>query len=228
MIRGVARTSSVYLTYTKQAAKDPKNGVTNSTNYARTIPDTSIDWSEQNFEDFLQTRFPRVALEASIPILWRYLHFHAYFPFPQQSCQQIDCEAFQRAVVLLASDGSVRLGYSSIGIEIDADRDGALNSQWRMFRSLAIPSLTKVVSKTTPSEKDVPQWSQIDDLLDVLDLVQPPRVPYGPTWREDFRPHASRILRGSEFYTYSSIPRLELLGLLTLLLNISLICQIQV
>lgn len=185
------------------------------------MTDLSIDWNERDLGHFLQTRLPLAALSTSISILWRCFHFHAYFPFAQQSPDQIDCDAFQRAVALLGADGISRLGYSSIGIEIDPDRDRAFNSLYRIFRSLAIPSLS-TPSSENPSGNEAEQWSQTDDLLDVLDLVQPSRVPYGPTCRDEFLIHASRILGSSKFYTYSSIPRGDIMSLLTLLLSIQI------
>ena len=74
--------------------------------------------------------------------------------------------------------------------------------------------------------------SQTDDLLDVLHLVHPPAATYASTFRDELRPHASRILGNTKIsgLNYGNvfilsghfIPRADFLSLLTLLLSIQL------
>ena len=48
-------------------------------------------------------------MNASIPLLWRCLHFHACFPFPRET-DRLDYSAFQRVIGLLAAEGTLCLG----------------------------------------------------------------------------------------------------------------------
>lgn len=112
-------------------------------------------------------------------------------------------------------------------MQSDPDRDLLSSHIWRVFRSLAIPNAI-ASSADVPNEGQSEQQSQVDDLLDVLHLVHPPGATYGCTYRDELRPHASRILGPTVFQDSTNrsviggyfIPRGEFLGLLSLLLSI--------
>lgn len=150
----------------------------------------------------------------------------------------MDCDAFERAVALLATDGSLRLGcadFGDYGIQSDPYRDLSVCRTWRLFRSLVIPTFTTssstVFPRHEPNTKNVELDSQQDDLLDVLHLVHPPATPYGSTSRDGLRPHASRILLGTSRSPHfnksthmvtpnsSFIPRKDFLNILKSLLS---------
>lgn len=173
----------------------------------------------------MSNRFPGSELSASIPILWRCFHFHAFFPFPQES-QRINYTAFQRAIGFLAAEGNLRLGDNADGITMDADEypdAGARASKrlWILFRSLSRRSLTSSGPKMV--ENNVASLSNTEeDLMEVLALLQPDNTCIMPAPIEELRPHARRILDSSTQYTYSSIPRAEFLNLLKLILSVQL------
>lgn len=164
-------------------------------------------------------------MSASIPILWRCFHYHAYFPFSQET-EQLDYSAFQRAIGLLAAEGSLCLGDNADGVTMDADRhpdaDARASKQlWMIFKSLSIrfphPSRPKVI------ESSVVGFSTIEeDLMDVLCLTQPDDPCIMPAPIEELRPHAKRILSTSNTSMYSSIPRGDFLSLIKLLLSVQL------
>ena len=160
-----------------------------------------------------------------MPILWRCLHFHAFFPFPQKP-QRLDYNAFQRAIGFLAAEGNLRLGDNADGIFMDRDRypdDSARASKhlWMLFRSLAGHSAEvnepKVVA-TNPAGLSNTE----DDLMEVLALTQPDNACIMPAPIEELRPHARRVLGSSTQCTYSSIPRGDFLSLLKLVLSVQL------
>lgn len=170
----------------------------------------------------MSDRFPGSELNASIPILWRCFHFHAYFPFPQKP-ERLDYPAFQRAIALLAAGGNLRLGDNADGITIDVDRYPNANARaekqlWIMFKSLSIriPQPTESESIET-SEANLSTTEE--DLMDVLCLAQPHDPCIMPAPIEELRPHAKRILNSSRPYACSSIPRGDFLTLIKLLLS---------
>ena len=183
------------------------------------------DWHEKDLELFLSNRFPGSGLSASIPILWKCFHFHAFFPFPQK-LQRVNYSAFQRAVGFLAAEGNLRLGENADGITMDADRypDASARASkrlWILFRSLSSRSLTSNGPKLV--ETYVADLSNTEeDLMEVLALTQPDNACIMPAPIEELRPHAKRILNSSTRYTYSSIPRAEFLNLLKLILSVQL------
>lgn len=164
-------------------------------------------------------------MSASIPILWRCFHYHAYFPFSQET-EQLDYSAFQRAIGLLAAEGSLCLGDNADGVTMDADRHPDANARaskqlWMIFKSLSIrfphPSRPKVI------ESSVVGFSTIEeDLMDVLCLTLPNDPCIMPAAIEELRPHAKRILSTSNTSIDSSIPRGDFLSLIKLLLSVQL------
>lgn len=55
--------------------------------------------------------------EAMVQLLWTCFHFYAYHPFPRDATNgQVDSAAFQRAVALLAVQGTDLLGTQEEGI----------------------------------------------------------------------------------------------------------------
>ena len=160
-----------------------------------------------------------------MPILWRCLCFHAFFPFPQKP-QRLDFNAFQRAIGFLAAEGNLRLGDNADGITMNADRypdDSARASKhlWMLFRSLAGPSAEASEPKVV--ETNLAGLSNTEeDLMEVLALTQPDNACIMPAPIEELRPHARRILGPSTSYAYSSIPRGDFLSLLKLILSVQL------
>lgn len=173
----------------------------------------------------MSNRFPGSELSASIPILWRCFHFHAFFPFSQK-LQRINYSAFQRAIGFLAAEGNLRLGDNADGITMDAGRypDASARASkrlWILFRSLSSGSLTSSGPKMV--ETNVADLSNTEeDLMEVLALTQPDNACIMPAPIEELRPHARRILKFSTRYTYSWIPRAEFLNLLKLILSVQL------
>ena len=160
-----------------------------------------------------------------MPILWRCLRFHAFFPFPQKP-QRLDVNAFQRAIGFLAAEGNLRLGDNADGITMNADRypdDSARASKrlWMLFRSLASPSAGAGEPKVVETSL-VGLSNTEEDLMEVLALIQPDNSCIMPAPIEELRPHARRILGHSTSYTYSSIPRGDFLSLLKLILSVQL------
>lgn len=173
----------------------------------------------------MTNRFPGSDLSASIPILWRCLRFHAFFPFPQK-LRRLDYDAFQRAIGFLAAEGNLRLGENANGITMNAERypdDSARASKnlWLLFRSLAGHSAEvdepKVVGTNLAGLSNTE-----DDLMEVLALTQPDNLCIMPAPIEELRPHARRILGSSTLCAYSSIPREDFLSLLKLILSVQL------
>lgn len=172
----------------------------------------------------MSNRFPGSELNASIPILWRCFHFHAFFPFSQK-LQRINYSAFQRAIGFLAVEGNLRLGDNADGITMDADRypDASARAYkrfWILFRSLSSRCLTSNGPKLV--ETNVAGLSNTEeDLMEVLALTQSDNACIMPAPIEELRPHARRILNSTQ-YTYSSIPHAEFLSLLRLILSVQL------
>ena len=158
-----------------------------------------------------------------MPILWRCLHFHAFFPFPQKP-QRLDYNAFQRAIGFLAAEGNLRLGDNADGITTDRDQypdDSARASKhlWMLFRSLAGHSAG--LNEANVVESNLAGLSTTeDDLMEVLALTQPDNPCIMPAPIEELRPHARRVLGSSTECTYSPIPRGDFLSLLKLILSI--------
>ncbi|CAD6590268.1 MAG: hypothetical protein ASARMPREDX12_004235 [Alectoria sarmentosa] len=182
-------------------------------------------WRETDLGLFLSNRFPGPELNASIPILWRCFHFHAYFPFPQKP-ERLDYSAFQRAIGLLAAEGNLRLGDNADGVTMDADKYPDTNARALkrlsiLFKSLSIESRLNQLKSIGSSVAD---WSSTEEhLMDVLCLTQPDDPCIMPAPIEELRPHAERILSSSTPYTCSLIPRRDFLRLLKLLLSVQLI-----
>ena len=160
-----------------------------------------------------------------MPILWRCLRFHAFFPLPQEP-QRLDYNAFQRAIGFLAAEGNLRLGDNADGITMNADRypdDSARASKhlWMLFKSLADHSTE--VNELNAGEINPGGLSNTeDDLMEVLALTQPDNACIMPAPIEELRPHARRILGSSTPCIYSSISRGDFLGLLKLILSVQL------
>ena len=160
-----------------------------------------------------------------MPILWRCLRFHAFFPFPQRS-RRLDYDAFQRAIGFLAAEGNLRLGGNASGIRMNADRcpddiARASKNMWLLFRSLADDSA--VLNENKVVETNLAGLSNTeDDLMEVLALTQPDNLCIMPAPIEELRPHARRILGSSTPCAYSSIPRGDFLSLLKLILSVQL------
>lgn len=180
-------------------------------------------WRETDLGNFLGKRFPVSELQASIPILWRCFHFNAYFPFPHEA-EQLDYSAFQRAIGLLAADGSVRLGDNADGITMDADRypDAIARASKRlciMFKSLSIQNSHAI--RPEPTQSSVANFPTTEeDLMDVLCLTQPDDACIMPAPMEELRPHAKRILRTPISNAHYSIPCADFRRLIRLLLCI--------
>ena len=160
-----------------------------------------------------------------MPILWRCLRFHAFFPFPRRP-RRLDYNAFQRAIGFLAAEGNLNLGENANGITMNADRyhddiARASKNLWLLFRSLADHS--GVLNETKVVESNLAGLSNTeDDLMEVLALTQPDNLCIMPAPIEELRPHARRILGSSTPCTYSSIPRGDFLSLLKLILSVQL------
>ena len=161
-------------------------------------------------------------MNASILLLWRCFYFHAYFPFPRET-DRLDYGAFQRAIGLLAAEGTLCLGDNKWGIYVDRDRypdanARASNRLWILFKSLSTRNpLPDHCRSTKSSILDLSTTE--DDLMDILALTQPNNPCIKPAPIEELRPHAKRILGSSKCHTYSSIPQREFLGLLKLMLS---------
>ena len=159
-----------------------------------------------------------------MPILWRCLRFHAFFPFPQK-LQRFDYNAFQRAIGFLAADGNLRLGENANGITMNAeqypdDSARACKNLRLLFRSLADHSAGLNEPKVVETNL-VGLSNTEDDLMEVLALTQPDNLCIMPAPIEELRPHA-RILGSSTPCAYSSIPREDFLSLLKLILSVQL------
>ena len=183
----------------------------------------TTDWRETDLNSFLSYQFPKSELNASISILWKCFHYHAYFPFPQKP-ERLDYSAFQRAIGLLAAEGNLDLGDNADGVTMDGDKypDGssrALKQLWIVFKSL---SLQFAPLSGYKSSEAVGLSTTEEDLMDVLCLTQPYDPPMMPTPMEDLRPHAKRILNSPAPYECTFIPREDFLGLLKLLFCIEM------
>ena len=86
-----------------------------------------------------------------------------------------------------------------------------------MFRSLAVQFTGTDVPDTVAYAEA--RESEMDDLIDVLALIQPPDVNIMSLRREEMRPLVNRILGSSEPHVYTSVPRVELFSLLKLFLS---------
>jgi hypothetical protein len=124
-------------------------------------------------------------------------------------------------MALLASDGASRPGcdwFGDYGMRRDGNRDLAMYGVGRVLRSFATP----VTSPEELIKNQEVRDAQTEDLLDVLTLAHPPSVPYGCTTQDELRGHAGRILSSPKLNTSSSIPRKDIMSLITLLLSIQL------
>ena len=160
-----------------------------------------------------------------MPILWRCLRFHAFFPFPRKP-QYLDYNAFQRAIGFLAAEGNLCLGDNADGISMNTDRypdDSARASKhlWMLFKSLAGHSVEENEPKVVATNLAGLSNTE-DDLMEVLALTQPNNPCIIPAPIEELRPHARRILGSSTPCTCSSIPRRDFMSLLKLILSVQL------
>ncbi|KAM0800037.1 hypothetical protein BDR22DRAFT_259109 [Usnea florida] len=194
--------------------------------YGSTDPiDKTHYWHEEDLALFLSKSFGGTDLNASIPLLWRCFYFHAYFPFPRET-DRLDYSAFQRAIGLLAAEGTLCLGDDKWGTYMDRDRYPDANARaskrlWILFKSLSTRNpLPDHCRSTKSSVLDLSTTE--DDLMDVLALTQPDNPCFILAPIEELRPHAKRILSSSKCHTYSSIPQREFLGLLRLMLSIQI------
>ena len=164
-------------------------------------------------------------MNASIPLLWRCFHFHAYFPCPREP-DRLDYSAFQRAIGLLAAEGNLRLGDNADGITMDRHRFPDANARsskslWILFKSLS--TRTPLPGQIRPTRSSVLDLSTTeDDLMDVLALTQPSNPCIIPAPIEELRPHAKRILGSSKSQNYHSVSQGDFLSLLNLMLSIQM------
>lgn len=137
------------------------------------------------------------ALDASIPIIDRFFHFFACYPYPKTPSQRLNHTAFKCDVVLLSSDGSEYFGNNAVSAdayyELKLDPDAHTYMRlWRIFRNLAVQSTGTVVPDTAAYTEA--RESQIDGLIDILSLIQHANVSVMTLRHEEMRPLVNRIL----------------------------------
>lgn len=147
-----------------------------------------------------------------MPILWRCVHFYAYHPFQHTAPDRLDYKAFQRAIALLAVQGTDLLGTDEYGDSYwHNSRDFAEKADFqRILRSLSVP-----VEEVKYESVDV-----LNDAMDVLATVQPRMPPFSPS-NGELEPVARRVLGDGMSVRYE-LQRKDLVVLVDLMLKLKL------
>ncbi|KAI9931987.1 hypothetical protein AWENTII_010300 [Aspergillus wentii] len=174
--------------------------------------DTERYWDEACFARYLKNQHGILIPEPAIPILWRCLHFYAYHPFQHTAPDRLDYKAFQRAIALLAVQGTDLLGTDEYG---DAywhnNREYAEKADFkRIFRSISVP-----VEEVKYESVDV-----LNDAMDVLAMVQPRMMPFLPS-QSELEPVVRRVL-GDGISVRYDLQRKDLVVLVDLMLKLRL------
>jgi len=112
------------------------------------MSDQDLDWNANCLKRHIETAHPEFATsETIINVLWRVFSFYAYHPFPRSATDgRVDSAAFQRAVTLLAIQGTDILGTQDGGDCLWREDDAFFCRAdfARIFRSIGLPkSITK-------------------------------------------------------------------------------------
>lgn len=145
------------------------------------MSDQDLDWNANCLKRHIETAHPEFATsETIINVLWRVFRFYAYHPFPRSATDgRVDSAAFQRAVTLLAIQGTDILGTQDGGDCLWREDDAFFCRAdfARIFRSIGLPK-----SITRPStEMDHSQNCSLNDVMDVLATTQPHTVSLAPS-----------------------------------------------
>ena len=159
--------------------------------------------------------------EAAVQLLWRCFHFYAYHPFPCDSTDgKIDSAAFQRAVALLAVQGTEILGTQDEGDYFWRHDDAFFHKSnfERIFRSIGLQENTD-----RPSiHLDHGSTSSLEDVMDVLAMTQPQTVSLAPSPYQ-LGPAARELFSKDVCQERCQVSRKDLSRLLSLLLRVRLL-----
>lgn len=155
-----------------------------------------------------------------IQLLWRCFHFYAYHPFPRDATNgQVDSAAFQRAMALLAVQGTDLLGTQEEGSYFWRNDDAFFRKSnfERIFTSIGLPEKTDRPS----SQLYYDSASMLEATMDVLAMTQPYTICLSPS-PDQLRPAARKLLSEGTFQKRYRILRKDLSRLLSLLLRLRL------
>ena len=140
-----------------------------------------LDWNEDSLRRHIRSVHAEDAIsEPAIQLLWRSFHYYAYHPFPRTATEgRIDCNAFQRAILLLPFQGNDLLGTQESDYFWRHDDDFFRRASFeRLFRSIGRPMVSS--EKSPPSDHD--SAAMVSDIMDVLSMTQPqPGLPNFPS-----------------------------------------------
>jgi hypothetical protein len=155
-----------------------------------------------------------------VQLLWRCFHFYAFHPFPRDSTNSsIYWADFQRAVILLAGQGTDLLGTQEQGEYFWRSDDYFFRKAdfKRIFRSISFP---KDTSKQL-AQTDYDPASILDDIMDVLATTQPQYVCMLPS-HDQLESVAQKLFGEASTQTRYQSSRKDLSILLGLILRLRL------
>ncbi|KAJ5620840.1 hypothetical protein N7510_004824 [Penicillium lagena] len=177
----------------------------------------SLDWNVTSFRKHIEREHPDVvSSEAVVQLLWRCFLYFAYHPFPRDvtNSAQVDSSGFQRAVSLLAAQGTDILGTQEEGDYFWRHDDAFFHTAdyKRTLRSIGLPD--DINNQPTDSGLE-------EDVMDVLAMTQPQSVSLAPS-PDQLGPAARKLLDEGPTRTQYRVARRDLSTLLSLLLRLRL------
>ncbi|EED21037.1 hypothetical protein TSTA_082700 [Talaromyces stipitatus ATCC 10500] len=179
-------------------------------------------WTEESLKHHIKINHPGIATtEHTNSLLWRCFHFYAYHPFPRHDMHQIDESVFQRAVILLAVQGTDFLGTQDGG-------DYFWRNDTDFFYDADFRRILRSINPAFPEHKSQPtsQISVVNNVMGVLATTQPYAVTLAPS--PDLLESAARRLLDSvpggnrlRYRLYAD----DFSGLVTLLLQLRICSQ---
>lgn len=176
----------------------------------------SLDWNVTSFREHIERKHPDVASsEAVVQLLWRCFLYFAYHPFPRDvTNSKVDLSGFQRAVSLLAVQGTDILGTQEEGDYFWRHNDVFFRRAdfQRTFRSIGLPD----GPNNQPTDSNLEE-----DVMDVLAMTQPQSVSLAPS-PDQLGPAARKLLGEGPTRTRYRVTRRDFSTLLSLLLRLRL------
>ena len=176
------------------------------------------DWDQQCFATFVSSTHPNLTdNEPEIELLWLCFQFYAFHPFAHcYTIRKIDFSAFQRAVTLLAVQGSDILGTQDEGDFLWRDTEAEFRQTdfRRIFRSLG----RYREDRSESSDDHGGTFPLVEDVMDVLAMTQPFSIGLAPS-PDQLERTARRLLDNDSTRTRSRVTRKDLSTLISLILR---------
>lgn len=169
----------------------------NDTSLATALYSPSIRTAtlQDRVSKLLVPQFYRLARppEFNNKLLDKIIDYHATYPFPSESPNELDPNGLLRAFTLLSGKDSHIFGGEWMGEEVLTRKKTESGRRKLLFRSLAVPIETPEGQTQIP--KNDGRINALDDTLDVLSCIQPRlSANHAPLPRSDLQLTAARLL----------------------------------